>query len=527
MRPVSSSLVLCSLCFALPAAAQDPGSGSASGASKLTADPMAPGPLTVVPPPVHGPTYGEGTTDDFALTYHGYLAAPFVTAIGQKTPGDDNPLHSSTPLHSLPLNLPDSTYNTWAYTNSQPAAWAHVAMSVGSSHVFAMLYMGAWNFNQGQEVPDNARFAQGALSFLPSLGIRVDDLLNTKTRLELIAGGTRGRYGTSGKYDSGPYGTTISGAVTVIGGLASLERPFGDLTLRFENGFGGSEHAVRDPRSGTLVAHTHLMASYKEILKGGIHYISSWAHDERHDQPGQPTADGSISVAGADVRFNGGVYGELFVGGSMVDVKHAQRVDGSVQVVHVAGGQFFMNNFFGNDIQRADVGTGTLKNVLFQYDYSFGQLARYPENFWGDGPDLRVSLFGMFTKVGSADPRWDNVSKLKYGADVLYAPTSWLSIALRADHVVPNMNPDANAPAEEPVRRPGQSFSILSPRILIRSSFVSHETIGLQYSRYFYPTDGALGVPQIPDQLFIPTLRTNPLRPFDKDVISLKGTMWF
>jgi hypothetical protein len=521
MRPASSSLLLCSLCFALPVAAQDAGNGA--GPSKLTADPMAPGPLTVVPPPVHGPTYGEGTTDDFALTYHGYLAAPLAIGLGERQ-GEASPQHSSTPLHGLPLNLPDNTYNTWAYTNAQPSAWAHVAMSLGSAHVFGMLYVGAWNFNQGQDLPDNATYAQGRLSFFPSLGIRVDDVLSTKTRLELIVGGTRGRYGTSGKYDSGPYGTTINGSVAVMGGMASLERAFGDLTLRFENGFGGSEHSLSDPRAGTLVAHTHLMGSYKEVLKGGVHYISSWAHDERKDIPDNPNPQGHINVMGVDGRFNGGVYGELFVGASIVDVKHAQQVDGSVQVVHVAGGQFFMNNFFGNDIRVPNAGTGTLKNVLFQYDYSFGQLARYPENFWGDGPDLRVSLFGMFTRVGSANPVWDNVSKLKYGADVLYAPTSWLSLAVRADHVIPNMNPDASSP--DRVRMPGQSFWTVSPRVLIRSSFVSHETIGLQYSRYFYPTEGALGVPQIPDQNFIPTAPT-AARPFDKDVVSVKGTMWF
>jgi len=407
-------------------------------------------------------------------------------------------------------------------------------MAVGSSQVYAMLYMGAWNFNQGQESYSNAGYAQGRLSFYPSLGIKVADLFNTKTRLEVIGGGTRGRYGTSGKYDSGPYGTTINGAVAVIGGMASLERAFGDLTVRWESGFGGSEHAIRDPRAGTLVAHTHVMGSYKEVIKGGVHYISTWAADERKDTPDtlpeKRLRDGRLNIVGADIRFNGGVFGELFLGASLVDAKRVGQIDGSVQVVHVAGGQYFMNNFFGvadspvND-PRAGTGTGTLKNVLFQYDYSFGQLARYPENFWGDGPDLRVSLFGMFTKVGSEDPRWDNVSKLKYGADLVYAPLPWLSMGLRADHVIPNMNPDEGS--TDRVRRPGQSFAVLSPRILIRSSFVSHETIGLQYSRYFFPSDGALGVPQIPDQPYITTSSGRPDRPFDKDVISLKGTMWF
>ena len=47
-------------------------------------------------------------------------------------------------------------------------------------------------------------------------------------------------------------------------------------------------------------------------------------------------------------------------------------------------------------------------------------------------------------------------------------------------------------------KAPGQNFSVLSPRLIFHSSFVSHETVGIQYSRYFYPSDGARGVPQTP-----------------------------
>ena len=130
--------------------------------------------------------------------------------------------------------------------------------------------------------------------------------------------------------------------------------------------------------------------------------------------------DGSIKIVGADMRFNGGIFGELFVGGSYVKLNHAQHVDGSIQTVHVSGGQSFMDNFLGTDTTPEtgnDHATGSLRNFNVQYDYSFGALARYPENFWATAPTSR-SPFGMYTQVGSFDPLWDHVKKLKFGAQV-------------------------------------------------------------------------------------------------------------
>ena len=34
--------------------------------------------------------------------------------------------------------------------------------------------------------------------------------------------------------------------------------------------------------------------------------------------------------------------------------------------------------------------TGTIDNIGLQYSFSFGALSRYPEDWWGDGPDLVV-----------------------------------------------------------------------------------------------------------------------------------------
>jgi hypothetical protein len=197
-----------------------------------------------------------------------------------------------------------------------------------------------------------------------------------------------------------------------------------------------------------------------------------------------------------------------------------------------------MDNFLGAlasgppGSHNSNYGTGSLKNILVQYDYSFGTLARYPEAFWGNGPDIKVQLFGLYSKVHSADPEWDNQDKLKFGAKVIYSPLTWLQGAVRFDRVIPNMNTDSNADTStNRAQAPGQNFSVLSTRLTLRTSFVAHETVDFQYSQYFYPTTGARGVPQTPKQdlIFVnPQSMTTPgVKPFDSGVFSIAGTMWF
>jgi hypothetical protein len=543
MRHITIAALLGGLFLSAPASAQDSkATGPGSNPSRMTADPLAPGPLTVVPPPVHGPSYGEGTTDEFSFTYHGYLSAPILVGIGEKQPGVNNPNLASTPLHGLTLALPDYTYNTWLVTNQQPGAWASMNFSIGTAQVFGSIYLGGWDFNQGQQTPQGAAHAQLALSsFMPSLTFRLDNVFGTKTRVDAVLGGVRDRYGGSGKYDYGAYGATVIGASVGIGETIGVERAFGDYALRFEEGFAGNGHPETDPRRTTLLGHVHLIGTYKgDVLRVGLHRMSTFSQDERAGKPAGPTPsqsgdpDGSITVTGADMRFNGGIYGELFLGGSYVKISQALHVDGTLQVVHVAGGQAMMDNFLGDlpsgppGSHNSNYGTGSLKNILVQYDYSFGTLARYPEAFWGNGPDIKVQLFSLYTKVHSADPDWDNQDKLKFGAKVIYSPLGWLQASMRFDRVIPNMNTDPNAdPTTQRVKALGQNFSVLSTRLTLRTSFVAHETVDFQYSQYFYPTTGTRGVAQTPKQDLIFVNPTPGVKPFDTGVFSIAGTMWF
>ena len=71
------------------------------------------------------------------------------------------------------------------------------------------------------------------------------------------------------------------------------------------------------------------------------------------------------------------------------------------------------------------------------------------------------------------------LDKLKFGADLTYLPLDFMGFGFRADRVMPNLdNGDLD-------------FSVFSPRLILRTAFVTHEQILIQYSRYWYETPAA------------------------------------
>jgi hypothetical protein len=56
----------------------------------------------------------------------------------------------------------------------------------------------------------------------------------------------------------------------------------------------------------------------------------------------------------------------------------------------------------------------------------------------------------------------------------MYSPLEWLALGGRFDRVSPNLS------------RSEQAFSVISPRIVLRTSWVSHEQISLSYHHYYY-----------------------------------------
>ncbi|MEP6653923.1 MAG: hypothetical protein ABJA82_11215, partial [Myxococcales bacterium] len=399
-------------------------------------------------------------------------------------------------------------------------------------------------------------------------------------------GSFQNRYGTAGKYDAGMYetylfGRTHVGGVTATanidtgtqwgltaeaGGGTKLEViPFtnNQLFQIFKGAAGknmpgenqgfGYQRTLADrdaeylpyagpvPQGSTFLGHFHLGAAYKKFWTFGLHAIYTWTPDDNWDatnsnqrnvsdhtpRAAAPTK-GSMFIAGADVRLNGGAFGDGYLGWSHINAKNINALADAVEVLHSFGGWQFKQNFFGVTF-NPHTGTydgpqndsGTVDTIEAQYAFSFGSLARYPAAFWGDGPDLVATVFGMFSIVNSPsamaptdttpNAKWDmSTKKLKLGADVMYTPLSWFGIGGRFD----NVQPDLDAKMGE-MGGNKMNFSVLSPRMVFRTAFVTHEAITVMYQHYFLG-DAAYSV--YPYQ-WVPKA--------DSDLISVSGTMWW
>ena len=116
--------------------------------------------------------------------------------------------------------------------------------------------------------------------------------------------------------------------------------------------------------------------------------------------------------------------------------------------------------------------------------------------------DLTLGLFGMYTAVSSKDTTADGVKKLKYGGDLVFRALSWLGFGARADVVQPTSKDSL------------QSFWVVSPKIIFKTAFITHEEITAQYSHYSYKADVTSQPP-------------NNATPPDEDVFGVKATMWW
>ena len=181
----------------------------------------------------------------------------------------------------------------------------------------------------------------------------------------------------------------------------------------------------------------------------------------------------SLWIGGGDIKLLGGVLGDGYIGVSYLKATNALYLADAIEVLHSFGGWQLHDNYFGAP-GNADQVTGSITSVELQYSFSFGQLFHYPQAFWGDGVDIVGTIFGMFNHVNAPlNPNFD-LNKLKFGTEWTYTPLPWLGLGGRYDVVEPNTSASA------------ESFSVLSPRIIFRTAFVTHEQVLIQYSRYFY-----------------------------------------
>jgi len=408
------------------------------------------------------PAFGSPVSaEDWKFDFHGYMQAPLRAGIGTRdTPTSDQ---HKIQLHTPPL-VPGE-YGFFDYTGTVPQPWVQLNFTYGNSRVSATAIVAAWrtsedmlavgNFEPASQVGINSAF----ISYTPEpIG---------PMRIKLKLGAFPDRYGAMAEYDEGRYGTAVIGKIFGVGETLTAELALaGTLSLQLEHGIKGnfdkppvglvqdnSNQFARSSEGATFAHHAHAGLSWNDVVQTGFHYIGSFSRDDRAQKLTRPVddpstmvdesqrafydatqPDGSLTVLGAEAVVRGGRFGRFYLGVSRADLSHTESLASLVQVLNTASGYSFMERYLG---QRSH-GTGRLVTLGSEYSISLGKLTRYPEEFWGEGTDLLVSVFGLYNQVKSDDPAKDGLRSYKLGTELTYAALPWLAVSGRFDRLVPD-----------------------------------------------------------------------------------------
>ena len=476
--------------------------------------------------------------DTWKFEYHGYIRAPMRVGLGNR----DKPTAGSsrgTSYHS-PI-IPDDQYLSWQSSPHNKTDWAELYLSYGNAWAKGTVSIQGYNFADAawSNPTTQLGISDGYVDLTPDLGYE-------NFRLAWRAGAFSNKYGSAGKYDAGEYDTYMFGRIHNAGEALHIEYDLDEEnTFQLEHGLGfrKPDPSQYNNTRFTMLHHAHILFKHTEAIQISAHYLNSWtAEEERSADPGVPVdgtglsmipytvarpaatsitnvPDGKMWVAGLDARFDLGAFGYFYGAYSHVGLSNALTVARAIEVIHSSGGGEFglgvVDNYLGPscvdtqfgsgnnnqahgaayypqpgidalgnrvgdafDANRpCSMGNGSVDTLLAQYEFSltnFLQQSSGGQKFWGDGSDLYLKLYGMYNKVHSDFKDNDGIHKLKFGADLAYSILPWLTAGVRFDRLQPNN------------KVPEQSFAILSPRLVFKSKWNTHEAITLQYSRYMY-----------------------------------------
>jgi hypothetical protein len=468
-----------------------------------------------IAPSFGAPELGRG----WRFEFHGYLQAGLRAGIGTR----DNALEGQrkTTLHGDPV-VAGGSWGWFDHSQTVPSPWTQLNFIYGTDRVQATAIIGAWSLSESMEAAGfwQAPAAQGIttafLTFTPDVA---------PVALRINSGVFQDRYGAMAQYSEGAYGASLIGSIQGVGTTATLELPFeGDFTVRAEAGFkghlnrppigifpdGSNEHA-RVYEGSTYAAHAHVGGTYADITPS-LHFIHSFSQDDLPDPKDDPLTpfnesfvrkDGSLQTLGADVRMDAKRFGYFYLGAASTRGTNAKTVGRLVTILNSGSGKEFMERFWGFDSD----GNGTIFLTGGQYTLSLGTLLRHPIEFWGDAPDLIVSVFGIYGHVTSSAALFDDKHMVKYGTELTYSFLPWLAASGRFDHVIPDTTNGS------------RSFAVLSPKLIFRTDWKTRESLTLQYAGYLLGSEVVVRG----DNRLLNTPSGEP----DHHMLSLFATMWW
>ncbi len=477
-----------------PTAGYIPGYRRAIGLGLAPSAPVGP----AMPGMTTTPFAAPDESSDWQFNFKGYMSASF-RATENTREATLGGLNGTSTLHAAP-RIPDA-YGMFGGTNVTPGSWVELNFEYGNSIVTSHVKLTTWKPSSatGFTESNSQNFVNEAyLTFkIPPLGA-----LN----LNWTVGAFRNAYGGLGQYGVGQYNAAIIGEPFGVGETLTASYDLNETySLQLEHGFMGrlgktpvgaqpaNEYSASSsalPSSWVNHAHVGLAIKGSVPLVMGLHYLNNFSADER-DQKDDPQTywldeshrpDAHLTVVGASVRMIDNHLGNFGVAVSHADAKDAELLTGMVFFGAFTGDQATQRYFGPHPVngQGQSIngsGTGSMNVFGAEYNLSWGKLIRWPEEFWGEGPDLITSLFADAASVSSQDPDYDNVKMWKAGTEVTYRFLPWLGLSGRYDHVSPNS------------RDKNQDFDVISPKILLKTDWNSHELVTLSYTHWFYGSD--------------------------------------
>lgn len=442
---------------------------------------------------------------DWKFDVHGLFVLPLAIGINSRATAYAG--RKKTTLHSPPVTPEDNEGFNWTGVTPQP--WVQMNFSYGNRDVTANVILSAktvTNANSYFNPPDYQGVTDAFLTYRPPLARPIN--------LSVDVGAFTNRYGHMGEYDVGRYGTSLIARLSGVGTTLRSSIPAGSVEWLFETGVMGQigkaplgvepagwNNFANANLGSTYAVHGHVGARIAKRVQLVGHAIYAFEQDDRANPTDQP--DGHISVLGLDAHVSAGYLGHFYLGFASANATNAEGISPVIRILEAPGGPGLMQTYFGPN----GTGNGSLTTLGAQYDLSLGNFLMHPVPHNGNSPDVVLALFGIYTKVGSDQPGYDGVKKLKYGAEATYSITSWFAASGRYDRVLANTS-DAH-----------QTFAVISPRLIFHSDWNSQDQVVLQYSHYMVGS----GVPVIDGYPPAPDLYTVP----DANVVSLTAAIWW
>jgi len=507
------------------ASAQDTGMRPSLGLS-----PYAPQGVPGLPGGVT-PAFGAPVApDNWQFDFHGYMQAPLRAGITTRdTPTPDQ---HKIQLHTPPL-VPGE-YGYFDYTGTVPQPWVQLNFTYGNGRIAATAIVAAWRASEDM---------LAAANFEPASQVGINNAFMTYTpapmgplKLQFKFGVYPDRYGSMAEYDEGRYGTAVIGKIFGVGETLTADLALGQsFDIELEHGLKGhfdkppvglvqdnSNSFARPEQGATYAHHAHAGLSWNETARVGLHYIESFSQDDRAkqlvrpvDDPSTPVdesreasyaslPDGDLRVLGAELVVRGGRFGRFYLGASRARLERTESLSDLVQVLNTGGGYNFMQRLIG----LASRGSASLVIVGSEYSMSVGKLTHPAGDFWGEGTDLLISLFGMYDRMSSEDPAYDGVRSYKFGAEATVSALPWLAVSARFDRLVPDD------------RSPSRSFAVVSPKVVFRTNWQTREAVTLQYAKWFYGSAPVYEGDRI-------GLMNNPGQKLDDQMVAIYASMWW